>query len=102
MKKLYESMEHGENLEWCKPISCKDGKVIFAQNEGRIVSIQIDGEDVDATPENITRAARIVSANYHDESEDYNDAEIIVNNGTEIGCAACPWRDVCEAMECEE
>lgn len=100
--KFYENMEYGENLEWCRPISCKEGKVISTQNEGRIVSLRIDGEDVDATSENITRAARIVSANYDEESEDYNDVEIIVNNGAEIGCAACPWRDVCEAMDIDE
>ena len=100
--KLYKNMEHDENLEWCRPISCKEGKIVVAVNNNAIVSIQIDGEDVDATSENITRAARIVSANYDEESEDYNDVEIIVNNGAEIGCAACPWRDVCEAMDIDE
>lgn len=101
MKKLYEQMESGENLEWCRPISCKDGKIVVAVNNNAIVSIQIDGEDVDAMPENITRAARIASDNYAEESADYSDVEILSNNGAEIGCAACPWRDVCEAMECE-
>ena len=101
--KFYENMEYGENLEWCKPISCKDGKIVVAINNGRVVSMQIDGEDVDATAENITRAARIAN-DYYNDYEGYDDAHILEDARTavELGCAQCPWRDVCEAMEVDE
>lgn len=53
-------IESNDNLSWCKPISFDSGSIVITRNGGEITGIFADGEDLDATPENIhTIALRI-------------------------------------------
>lgn len=79
--------QNNENLSWCKPVSYDNGRVVIAVNEGHIVGIQIDGVNIDVTPDSI----RSVSARIK-EFEDMGDV------GDELPCRLCPWFDICDQM----
>lgn len=97
-----DMMQEGdENLGWCNPLSWEDGKVVLAVNEGTIASIQIDGEDVPTTPENIKAVAQRINDMY-DAYSGWDDTHIILDceaEAEELPCRLCPWFDVCDAMD---
>lgn len=107
--KYYENMNYGENLGWCKPYISEDDRYALVLHEGEISTIQADGRDLDwddKDPIYVTlryskdllhRLARSVNPDY-DEYEGYTDTHIILDAMQERGCAACPWRDECDAM----
>lgn len=76
--KLYKKMRDGENLSWCRPYRCDDK--YYVRNEGEIVSIMDNGVDLVIDKDTL----RIV-----EECDEWE----------EIGCAECPWRDECDAMD---
>lgn len=43
---MYNKMNHGENLGWCKPYVSDDGSCFVIVNSGKIASCIINGEDV--------------------------------------------------------
>lgn len=75
--KAYKRMRAGENLSWCRPY--RSGNNYYVQNEGEIIQLMQDGTDLVIDKDTL----RIV-----EECDDWE----------EIGCAECPWRDECEAM----
>ena len=81
-----------ENLCWCKPISF-DGGIIISQNEGEIVGIRADGEDLDVTPENIRAIALRIDPDCD------GDIDLVDAAGRELPCRSCPWFDACSAMD---
>ena len=105
--KNYEKMSYGENLGWCKPYISEDERYALAINEGKIISIQIDGRLVEMderepghfrySKDLLHRLARSVNPDY-DEYVGYADTYIILDALEERGCAECPWRDECVAM----
>lgn len=98
--KLYEKMMSGENLGWCRPYISEDGKDAIAINEGEAVSLMVDGRDFPAseiTPDAIKALAQKVNTDYALYSG-WSDLHIAAEALREVGCADCPWRDICEAM----
>lgn len=92
-------MENDENLGWCKPISFLGGRVILAENEGRIVSVQADGEDRDELADDLKALAQLVNDEYAD-YKGWDDRQIIhFAEHEELGCRNCPWFGICEAMD---
>lgn len=90
-----------ENLGWCKPLKHKSENVIIAVNEGTIVSVLVDGEEQSCsiTSELIKKLAQRLNEDY-EEYQGYSDTEILLEaDFEELGCADCPWFDVCEAMD---
>lgn len=81
-------IDNNENLSWCKPISFDGGNIIITSNGGEITGILADGEDLDATQENIRNIAHRIDP----------------SAGRELACRECPWFSVCCAMDetCEE
>lgn len=78
--KQYEKMMPDENLSWCKPMVSKDGRVTIAVNEGAVVGLMLDGKDL--------------------QPSNWSDTHILLDGDfVEIGCGACPWRDICDAMD---
>lgn len=103
MKTVRDMMrENNDNLDWCRPESYLDGRVILAINEGTVVGINIDGTKQATTPENIRRVAKMVNADY-DDYEGWDDAHIIQDaDHEELPCRLCPWFDDCDAMDEED
>ena len=107
--KTYEKMSYGENMSWCKPYISEDERYALAINEGEIITIQIDGRDIDWDDKEpiyggyrcskalLQRLARFVNPDY-DMYKGYTDTYIILDALEERGCAECPWRDECDAM----
>lgn len=103
MKTCRDAMrDSNENLEWCRPESYLDGRVVLAINEGRVDGISVDGQKLDTTPENIRKVAQMVNDDY-DLYEDQTDVHIIQDaEHKELPCRLCPWFEVCAAMDEEE
>jgi hypothetical protein len=102
MKKLYEKMNPGENLSWCRPFVDEDGKYAIAVNEGQIVSMILNGEEQsDITDDLVYRFANDVNLNY-DLYQGWSDLHIICDALPERGCSECPFRDECDAMIVDE
>ena len=103
MKTCRDTMrENNENLEWCRPESYLDGRVILAINEGRVDGIMIDREKLAATPENIHQVADMVN-DCRDLYEYQTDTHIIQDaEHKELPCRLCPWFETCAAMDEEE
>ena len=91
-------IDSNENLSWCKPLSFDGGSVIIARNEGEIVGIRADGEDLDVTPESI----RAIALRLDPESD--GDIDSVDAARRELPCRSCPWFAACSAMDdiCEE
>lgn len=102
--KYYERMEPGEDLGWCSCESFDDGSVIIANNEGNIVGAMVDGVDVSLMEpaELLKKLAQRCNSEY-DEYEGWDDKHILYEAPHEsLGCARCPWRDVCDAMDVDD
>lgn len=91
--------EKMENIGWCKPLSFLNGKVIVAMTGGNVSSIQIDGKDVECSPENIKAVAKMVNKGY-DLYHGWSDS-VIIGDATEgeMPCCKCPWFNICGAMD---
>ena len=94
-----EMIENGENLGWCKPYVSERVKFVLY---GDIVAMEIDGIDfLVITEEDVKRAARIVNE-YYDDYSGWDATHILLEGDVkEVGCAECPWFDVCDAMNDE-
>lgn len=102
--KLYEKMFENENLSWCKPIRSKNGRVFASITEGAVSALRIDEVDYltkDKILPMLKTAAKISNPDYGDYS-DWDDFEIMMDAAAEMGCSACPWRDECDAMDCDD
>ena len=99
--KLYESMENGENLSWCRPYISHDGSCAMVVNEGKIINIMINGEDfINPSHEQIALfAVRLIHDDFDSNADDYELLEILCDTMREVGCADCPYRDMCECMD---
>lgn len=94
--------DSNDNLSWCRPESYLNGRVVLAINEGRVDGINIDGQDLSTTPDNIRKVAQMVNDEY-DLYEGQTDTQIIQDaEHRELPCRLCPWFDVCQAMDEEE
>lgn len=91
MKTCRDTMrESNENLEWCRPESYLNGRVVLAINEGRVDGISIDGQELSTTPDNIRKVAQMVNDEY-DFYEDQTDTQIIQDvEHKELPCRLCP------------
>ena len=92
-------MENDENLDWCKPLSFLGGRVILAENDGRIHSVQVDGEERDDLVGDEEKLARLVNDEYEDYKGWSNHQIIHFADHEELGCRNCPWFGICEAMD---
>lgn len=109
--KVYEEMGYGDNLGICKPYSSADGRFEVSLYCDEIIKIRIDGKDVPYDEDRqytqgyskalVNTVARIINPDYvyYDDLDDTDDTEIILDALVECGCADCPWRDDCDAME---
>lgn len=89
--------ESNENLSWCKPMI--SDRIKFTIMEGEITALEIDGDEVGATPENIKAAAKIVNP-YYDDYEGWSDDHVACQgNVKEAPCHECPWFGICEVMD---
>lgn len=106
--KLYEKMRNGENLSWCRPFTTKHKNLWVIVKEGKIEAIhELFGHIYFGQPyafvnpsENlIAEFARIYNKNYYANKDYFTPTEILLDVLYEKGCADCPFRDECEAME---
>ena len=100
---LYEKMNPGENLSWCRPYVSKDENCFVVVCNGKISGCIINNENVGYILPSTDVAAiahRLAVAVNPDYAEynGYSDLEIALDAMTEIGCADCPFRDDCDAM----
>ena len=94
--------ENGENLGWCKPYISEDEKFAIAINDGKVVGMVLNGEEIDSRefdkPELLKRFARAVNPDY-DDYDGWGDLHIALEGDIrECGCADCPWFSICDAM----
>nr|DAR24149.1 MAG TPA: hypothetical protein [Caudoviricetes sp.] len=99
--KLYESMQNGENLSWCRPYISRDGSCAMVINEGEIINIMIDDKDfVNPSREQLAALAARLNPDDADPDADGEElTEILLDSMREVGCADCPYRDECECMD---
>lgn len=98
MKKTYRDIMGADDLDWCRCYATRDGSAYYVMNEGRIISAQVDGQDISVKDENqLWDFARKVNP----EAENYSEAWDAINeaNMERCGCGSCPWNDICEAMD---
>ena len=100
-------LETDENLGWCKPYISADGKNAVAIDDGRPVSMLFDGYSVDdITPDAMRRFVRAVNPDANSADIDDADADELRDLATEplheSPCHACPWFDICAAMDEED
>lgn len=88
--KLYEQMNQGENLSWCKPLSNKEGTRVVVVNDGVVIRSLFTV----STPKEFREQGNDIYANQ--DKPDY----LIEKYGLhyELGCSECPFRDECDAM----
>ena len=88
--KLYERMNQGENLFWCKPLSNKEGTRVIIVNGGIVIRSLFTV----STPKEFREQGNDIYANQA------NPEYLIEKYGLhyELGCPECPFRDECEAM----
>lgn len=98
--KLKDYMEQhpGENLSWCKPYTDEDGNALIMY-EGEAIAYQINGQKhlKGGSCFDLEQFAREINP-YHDDYKGYTDEHIALEMLRECGCASCPFRDECEAM----
>ena len=97
----FESTNSNENLSWCKPYTDKNNEYYLIQHDGEIIDVKTPtGEynlyDGTLTAEIMESIARAVNSDY-DCYKGWTDEHIAIDAMTEIGCACCPFRHVCEA-----
>lgn len=102
-------MDHpDENLSWCRPYASENERVKLSYNEVRIQSLMIDGVEIeDFDPMSYDQESvweRICKASLGVETlplySGYSWSEIAMRDGLiECGCASCPWRTICDAMQ---
>lgn len=99
--KLYETMETGENLSWCRPYISRDGSCAMVINEGEIINIMINGKDFpNPSYEQIASlASRLSPDDVNPDADDNELVEILCDIMREVGCADCPYCDECECMD---
>lgn len=98
MKITYRDIMGDDDLDWCRCYVNEDCSAYYCQNEGRIISAQIDGEDISVKDEDglwtLARRINPCADNYDDVMDAINEADT-----TRCGCCRCPWNDICEAMD---
>lgn len=98
-------IETEQTLSWCKPMQSENGRVIFAQNEGEICGMQIDGKEVRIPQSGISafdlqRAAKAANEDYDQlKADEWDDEEILGDVCHAKPCCRCPWFGSCEAMD---
>lgn len=95
----FESHED-QNMEWCAPYRDKTGEYVFCINEGVVDAIHTPEGDFftrDAKKK-IEDFARQVNPDC-DMYEGYSPMHIALDVMREVGCASCPWRHDCDAMD---
>ncbi len=98
--KMYETMNSGENLGWCRPYVSKDKTKAIIINEGN-VEVIISGkiEHIRPNEKELEEFARLVNPDYEKLSDrGMSNVEIILDVLSEVGCSDCPCRDYCDAM----
>lgn len=94
--------ESNENLSWCTPYAFLDGRIVVSLTDGRISSMQIDGEYVQVSDNAIRRAAEMSNECYGS-YQGWSDTRILLDaEKEELPCRMCPWFDVCDAMDEEK
>lgn len=93
------------NLGWCKPYTSEDGKyvLILRDDKGKVDAIKTpDGTyyNVDLNSDILRKFAKSVNPDY-DLYRGYTDEQLALEHMRETGCANCPFRDECEAMDAE-
>ena len=97
----YMRSHEDENLSWCKPYASDAGDHVLIMQEGKLLGI-ISPEreaftDDTLTDEALKQFAREVNRDY-DAYRGWDDLDIALKAMHEVGCAACPWREDCDAM----
>lgn len=96
---LYEKMNPGENLSWCRPYRNEENDITIIVLEGKIDCI-VTPEEIytDINPYLIKYFARVLNDDYAEYSG-WDDTHILLDACNEVGCADCPARFECEAMQ---
>lgn len=99
-------IETEQNLSWCKHLQSENGRVIFAQNEGEICSMEIDGQEIHIgyksgiSAADLQQAAKAANEDYDQlKADEWDDEAILLDVCHEKPCYRCPWFDICEAMD---
>ena len=100
MKQLEYMEEHpAENLNWCRPFI--KGNNFLILTDGYPTVISLDGKIIeDPADDDVQALAKIVCEDY-DDFDGWSDISIATCNMVERGCADCPMKNDCEAMEVE-
>ena len=90
-----------EHLEDCIPYAAANGRLAFTVLNGAVESLQLDGAELPATPQNLKLAAQLANPDY-DLYSGWGDTHILLEGDlTELPCRSCPWFDVCSLMDKE-
>jgi len=91
----------GGNLSWCKPVRFTRGgaTVIVAQNEGAIVGLDVNGQDVTLGNDNLIKSVADALELNVDKLSDLYDYSWEGLDIDELSCRQCPWFKTCEAMD---
>ena len=98
MKKTYRDIMGNDDLDWCRCYATRDGSAYYCMCEGRIISAQIDGEDISTKDE---ESLWVLARRINIDADDYSEAWDAINEADTVrcGCARCPWNEICEAMD---
>ena len=106
MKYLEYMQEHeNEHFSWCTPYADKTGEYMLVMYDGELMSImsptcEADRYDGTLTDEALEQFARAINPDY-DRYSGWSDLHIALEAMSPVGCASCPWREVCDAMGAE-
>ena len=98
--KQIEIMGINENVDWCKPYISDDCRFAIAVCEGKIAGMILNGDDVAPAEINdrMREFAAAVNPSY-DLYSGWSDLTIALDGDIrECGCVACPWREICDAV----
>jgi hypothetical protein len=103
MTYLEYMMDHGtENLSWCRPYTNDDETYFLIMYDGEALEIHApgyEGHRYDGTLRiYMEQFARELAGDNYDLYSGYTDEQIALEYLHECGCASCPARHVCEAM----
>ena len=97
---LYEKMNPGENLGWCKPLYNHESGVMLIVEKGNVLSVILQNEIITPVSDDMIEklAKQLNKIHYLYKGWDYKHI-LLDSDFEELGCSDCPARFDCEQMQ---